>query len=135
MQLVVVKTKNEARAEFSKNLNIVLDRHKAPKRGRPEWLRQFLNEIVSRETCRKWLSGLDLPDEAHMSVLVDRIGTNAQFLRTGRWEPAPGSTDARFSELEKAWPYLDEAIKNAIAGLASTAKAPSAPTIPRKRRA
>lgn len=122
MQLMVVTTKIEARTEFSKNLNRELDRLQAPKRGRPEWLRKQIGEIVSRETCRKWLSAKDMPDEAHMSVLVDRLRLNYQLLRTGRWEPSPGSKDVRFAELEKAWPHLEEGIREAILSVARAGK-------------
>jgi hypothetical protein len=135
MQLVVVKTKIEARAEFSRNLNKELDRLNAPRRGRPEWLRQEIGEIVSRETCRKWLQGKDMPDEAHSSVLIDRLGLNYQFLRTGRWEPSPGAKDVRFSELEKAWPTLDEGIREAILSVARAGRPAAAekPSVPKRR--
>lgn len=135
MQLVVVKTKIEARAEFSRNLNRELDRLNAPKRGRPEWLRQQIGEIVSRETCRKWLQAKDMPDEAHSSVLIDRLGLNYQFLRTGRWEPSPGAKDLRFTELEKAWPTLDEGIREAILSVARAGRPATAekPALPKRR--
>jgi hypothetical protein len=135
MQLVVVKTKIEAREEFSRNLNRELERFQAPKRGRPEWLRKQIGEIVSRETCRKWLQGKDMPDEAHMSVLIDRLGLNYQFLRTGRWEPSPGAKDLRFSELEKAWPHLDEGIREAIMSVARAGRPATAqPHVAQRRR-
>lgn len=135
MQLVVVKTKIEAREEFSRNLNRELDRLQAPKRGRPDWLRKQIGEIVSRETCRKWLQGKDMPDEANSSVLIDRLGLNYQFLRTGRWEPSPGAKDLRFSELEKAWPHLDEGIREAILSVARAGKpVPAEKPIIAKRR-
>jgi hypothetical protein len=125
---VVVKTKEQAREEFSRNLNKALDQVEAPKRGRPEWLRKEVSGIVSRETCRKWLSGLDIPDEGHMSVLADRFSLNIQHLRTGKWEPSPGSRDARFAELERAWPNLDDTIRDAIIGVVRAVK----PTTPAK---
>jgi hypothetical protein len=135
MQLVVVKTKIEAREEFSRNLNKELDRLQAPKRGRPIWLRKQIGEIVSRETCRKWLQAKDMPDEAHMSVLIDRLGLNHQFLRTGRWESSPGAKDMRFAEIEKAWPHLDEGIREAILSVARAGKPATAenPTAHRRR--
>jgi hypothetical protein len=135
MQLVVVKTKNEAREEFSRNLNRELDRLEAPKRGRPEWLRKRIGEIVSRETCRKWLQAKDLPDQANMSILIDRLSLNQQLLRTGRWEPSPSAKDTRFTELEKAWPHLDEGIREAILSVARAGRpAPAEKPVSQKRR-
>lgn len=135
MQLMVVRTKDEAREEFAKNLNRELDRLEAPRRGRAGWLRKQLGEIVSRESCRKWLAGEDLPDQANFSVLVDRLSLNAQMLRTGRWEPGPSAKDQRFAELEKAWPELDDNARNAILAVLRAMK-PSAQiaTMPRRRR-
>jgi hypothetical protein len=137
MQLVVVKTKIEAREEFAKNLNAELDRLQAPKRGRPDWLRKQIGEIVSRETCRKWLGGLDLPDQANMSILIDTLGLNQQLLRTGRWEPAPGSKDQQFAELERMWPHLDTGLREAVMAVVRTVKAPAQekPQPRRRRRA
>jgi hypothetical protein len=135
MQLMVVKTKEQAREEFSRNLNKALDQIEAPKRGRAGWLRKQIGEIVSRESCRKWLNGLEIPDEAHMSVLIDRFSLNMQHLRTGRWEPSPGSRDERFGELERAWPELDDNIRNAIMGVLRAVKPATAPkAVPLKRR-
>lgn len=134
MQLVIVKTKDEARAEFSRNLNKELERYGAPKRGRAEWLRKELGGVVSREAARKWLKAKDLPDEAHMSILIDRFGLNVQHLRTGRWEPSPGSKDVRFVELERAWPNLDENSRNAIMGVLHAVKPPEAEKTARPKR-
>lgn len=117
MQLMVVRTKEEARAEFARNLNRELERLEAPRRGRAGWLRERLGKVVSRESCRKWLAGEDLPDQGNMSILIDTLGLNQQLLRTGRWEPAPSSKDERFLELEKAWPELDNEARNAIVGV------------------
>lgn len=114
MQLMVVRTKEEARAEFARNLNRELDRLSAPRRGRPGWLREKLSNAVSRESCRKWLAGEDLPDQGNMSILIDTLDLNQQLLRTGSWEPAPSSKDQRFMELEKAWPHLEDPAREAI---------------------
>lgn len=133
---MVVLSKDEARAEFARNLNRELDRLSAPRRGRPGWLRAELGNLVSRESCRKWLAGEDMPDQANMSVLVDKLGLNQQFLRTGKWEAAPGSRDARFAELEQAWPLLDDGAREAIMGVLRAVKpVPAAPAAPRRRRA
>lgn len=134
MQLMVVRTKEEARLEFAKNLNRELDRLEAPRRGRPVWLRDKLNKAVSRESCRKWLAGKDFPDEANMSILIDTLGLNHQLLRTGRWEPAPSSKDERFVELEKAWPTLDDNARNAILGVLRAMQPQAATSTPSKRR-
>lgn len=114
MQLMVVRTKEEARQEFARNLNSELDRLKAPRRARPAWLREQIGNIVSRESCRKWLAGEDIPDQANMSILIDTLHLNQQLLRTGRWEPAPSSKDQRFVEIEKAWPDLADHERDAI---------------------
>ena len=135
MQVMVVRTKNEAREEFARNLNRELDRLGAPRRGRPGWLRERINGVVSRESCRKWLAGEDLPDQANMSILIDALGLNQQLLRTGQWEPAPSSRDERFVELEKAWPDLDDEARDAIIGVLRAMKPapPSAASARRKR--
>ena len=114
MQLMVVRTKDEARREFAKNLNEALDKESAPRRGRPGWLRSRLGNIVSRETCRKWLAADDMPDQAHLSVLVDTLGLNAQQLRTGEWDPPPGAKDERLVLLTKSWPGLADETRRAI---------------------
>lgn len=117
LQLMVVRSKEEAREEFSRNLNRELDRLQAPRRGRPDWLRKQLGNAVSRESCRKWLAGKDLPDQTNLSILIDRLQLNEQYLRTGAWGPAPGSKDQRFVELEKAWPGLNDEARDAIIGI------------------
>lgn len=132
MQLMVVRTKKQAREEFASNLNRELDRLNAPRRGRPGWLRERLNNIVSRESCRKWLAGDDIPDQANMSILIDTLQLNQQLLRTGHWEPAPSSKDQRFVELEKVWPDLDEHEREAIMSVLRAIRPPIT-TIRRRR--
>jgi hypothetical protein len=126
LQLMVVRTKDEAKAEFAKNLNHELDRLQVPRRGRPLWLRDKLGKIVSRESCRKWLAGLDLPDQTNMSILIDRLELNEQLLRTGTWGPAPGAKDEQFVELQKAWPTLNDDARNAVIGMIRALQPPTA---------
>jgi hypothetical protein len=115
---MVVRTKDQAKAEFAKNLNAALSAQGAPDRGRPEWLRRRLAPglEVSRETCRKWLAGIDIPDQAHMSVLIDRFRLNEQQLRTGSWSPPPGH-DKDLDRLNALWAHLPPMIKAAIMGM------------------
>lgn len=139
MQLMVATTKKQAREEFSKNLNRELDRLKAPQRGRPKWLQKELKNIVTYESCRKWLKGLDIPDQGNLSVLVDTLGLNQQYLRTGTWESAPGASDNRFSELQKIWPDLDEKYQDHLVETARMGRKASSPperaAPPRRQRA
>jgi len=122
MQLMVVRTKEEAREEFSRNLNSALDKLGAPKRGRPDWLRTKIGNLVSRESCRKWLFGLDIPDQANLSVLVSTLDLNAQQLLTGEWEMPPGSQDSRLTALTKIWPELEDKTREAIMSVLSLDK-------------
>lgn len=124
MQLMVVRTKDEARQEFARNLNAQLNAQEAPKRGRPEWLRGKIGRIVSRESCRKWLAGEDMPDQTNMSILIESLGLNEQQLRIGRWSPPPpGSQDERLAKLTKSWPSLPDKVQNAIMAVLETASA------------
>lgn len=134
MQFMVVRTKEAARLEFAKNLNAALDRMDAPKRGRPGWLSKELSGLVSRESCRKWLAGDDMPDQANLSVLLDHFKLNEQQLRTGSWGPSPDSADPRFAELQSAWPHLSDAERDVIMGVIRLARPTQSTSQPRRRR-
>lgn len=124
--MVASPAKDEARELFSKNLNAELSAQEAPDRGRPDWLRRKLLSDgrlkVSRETCRKWLAGLDIPDQAHMSILISVFRLNLQKLRTGTWEPPPGAHDENFVRLVKAWPDLDDRSRALVMGIIDLAR-------------
>jgi len=133
MQSMVVRTKDAAKEEFSRNLNRAVEALGAPVRGRPDWLRAKLNKVVSRESCRKWLSGKDMPDQTNMTILVDTLSLSEHQLRTGKIEPARGQ-DPRLAELQGAWPTLTEAVRNAIMATYAAVKPAQSPTAPAKRR-
>jgi hypothetical protein len=114
MQLMVVRNKIEARKEFAKNLNVELDLQKVPRRGRAGWLQAKIGKIVSRESCRKWLAGEDMPDQGNLSVLITALGINEQKLRVGQWSPPPGAHDERLSLITKKWPHLPSKAQDAI---------------------
>lgn len=136
IQPMVVRNKEEAREEFAKNLNIALDNQKAPKRGRADWLRTKIGKIVSRESCRKWLAGEDMPDQGNLSVILEVLGLNEQQLRTGKWSAPPGNQDERLTRITKSWPSLPENLQNAIMAIVDgTTTAQESDRTPKARRA
>ena len=136
MQLMVVRTKEEAREIFSRELNAELDQRSVPRRGRAEWLRKQLRKpdgsyLVSRESCRKWLSSEDMPDQANMSVLVGTLRLDEHKLRTGQWSRPP-AMDERLETLNERWTYLPQETQEAIMAVLRAAPQPQ-PKAQRRR--
>lgn len=80
LQPMVVRTKSDAKKGFGKALNEFLDGvSECPNgRGRTTWLRARLNkharsEVVTYEAVRKWLKGLEIPDQSNLVILMDAI--------------------------------------------------------------
>jgi hypothetical protein len=90
VQLMVVKTKTQAKEEFGRRLNDWIEKtHKVPKRGRVKWLYDRLKEhaghkeVVVYEAVRKWLAGMDIPEEANKPILCAAIGASYNELFGG----------------------------------------------------
>lgn len=94
---MVEAAKYTAREEFAEWLRGQCQRLGAPARGRPKWLQKRLKDDVglnvSYETCRKWLSGLDMPDRANESLLFKALGVQYQA----------EESDEEFEALRKIW--------------------------------
>lgn len=80
---MAVRSKIDAKEAFSAALHGFLETiDECPKeRGRPMWLWKRIKShargrLVSYESVRKWLAGKDIPDQAHLSVLLDAIGAS-----------------------------------------------------------
>jgi hypothetical protein len=75
-------TKDEARARFSKRLNLALEKIlDAPQRGRPAWTARRYG--VSIPAAQKWLSGESIPDQAHLSIICTDLKVRYDWLFTG----------------------------------------------------
>lgn len=100
LQPVVVITKEQAKAAFSRRLNQVLDEDaNVPKeRGRRSWVAKRFS--VSIETARKWLTGLDLPDEGNFARIVADLHVSAEWLRSGQGDRRPQESDPVMDELQ-----------------------------------
>ena len=90
MQPMVAIAKDREKEAFADRLNKAYDRMSgAPGRGRrASWLSRELSRkhgshVVSVETCRKWLSGLAMPDQAHMGMLAKHADVDVNWLHTG----------------------------------------------------
>lgn len=105
MQRMVVRTKSDARAAFSAALNGFLEALGVPSRGRPRWLYDRLKaharrEVVTYESCRKWLKGLDIPDQANLTILCDAIGATRDDLFPTKTAASRGLLEALIRDLE-----------------------------------
>lgn len=109
LQPVVALTKQEVRAAFSRRLNRVLDETPSvPKtRGRRTWVAKRYG--VSIETARKWLTGVDVPDEGNGARIATDLQISLDWLRAGIGSPrAAAETDRILDELVAVWASLGE---------------------------
>lgn len=105
MQRMVVRTKKDAREAFGVALNKFLDARKILVRGRASWLYDRLKsharrEVVSYESCRKWIKGLDIPDQANLTILCEAIGASRDDLFPGADRVTNESLEALVRDLE-----------------------------------
>lgn len=110
LQPVVASHKEAARLAFGRLLNQELDRIDAPKdRGRVSWIYKTLKDkgrpLVSREQVRKWIRGIDIPDQANLRIVCDRLKLDWTRLQTGAIVAGPSPL---FLELKAVWDDLDE---------------------------
>lgn len=105
MQRMVVRTKKDAKEAFANALNKFLERREVPVRGRASWLYDRLKaharqEVVSYESCRKWIKGLDIPDQGNLTILCEAIGATRDDLFPTKGTPTSGSLEALIKDLE-----------------------------------
>lgn len=109
LQLVVAKDKEAARKSFALLLNAELDRVQVPG-GRArisavyKGLHKDRKKLVSREQVRKWLRGIDIPDQANLRMACERLNLDWTRLQTGA---AKGAASGLFLELQAAWNALE----------------------------
>lgn len=87
---------------FARRLHQALD-HVGFDRGRSRTGKLANHYDVSRETARKWLSGLAMPEFDRMIALADHANVYLEWLATGRGEMTGSNLRVR----ETALPYLD----------------------------
>lgn len=112
LQPVVASTdtvKQLARRAFANRLNLELDRIGVPDgRQRIGWLHRTLKNkgkpLVSREQVRKWVRGVDIPDQANLAIIVEQLKLDWGRLQTG---DQPDPADELRLELQAAWEALD----------------------------
>jgi len=117
MQLMVASAKTAARAEFGKLLNVALDRiEECPKaRGRTQWLFRALKEnhvrLVSAEQCRKYIKGVDIPDQAHLRIIAKRLHIPLSALQPAVESASDhrelGESNRRIGPRLSRWPFDD----------------------------
>lgn len=87
---------------FARRLHQALD-YVGFDRGRSRTGKLANHYEVSRETARKWLSGLALPELDRMIALAEHTGVYFEWLATGRGQITGDDIRVR----ETAPPYLD----------------------------
>ncbi len=111
MQLMVAPEKTTARLEFGALLNAALDHIDTcpPKRGRVRWLFKALKKnqvpLVSYEQCRKYLRGKDIPDQANLRIIAERLKIGVSVLQPK--EAANDPSDYELDELLRLWKDAD----------------------------
>lgn len=78
MQPMVATGKERAREEFARLFNEELTRIGAPaERGRIAWVYKKLKEkgkkLVTEQQVRKYVRGIDIPDQAHLRLICERL--------------------------------------------------------------
>ena len=133
---VVQADKKRQREVFGQLLNAALERRGVPERGRTTWLFEKLKKrgarLVSREACRKWIRGLDFPDQANLRELCERAEIAMSELDFARSAARPvgksgARTDRELNELIALWSALQPAQRESIIGVARQFADRSAP--------
>lgn len=108
LQPVVATEKEAERLAFAKLLNSELTRIGAPAgRGRVAWVYRELRKrgraMVSQEQVRKWMRGIDIPDQANLRMMCERLGLNWTALHPGAIGQPPSPL---YLELREAFDEL-----------------------------
>lgn len=122
---MVAAVKDVARKAFAELLNAELDRVGVPKdRARIGWVHKNVKykgaPLVSREQVRKWIRGIDIPDQTNLRIVCEQLKLDWARLQTGG-PPAPVSPT--FLELQQTWETLDDAKQDALLEYARFIKA------------
>lgn len=105
---MVAGEKDAARKAFAKLLNAELERvGLGPGHGQVRDVHTALKrkgvELVSYEQVRKWIAGKDIPDQANLRLVVERLKLDWKRLQTGS---EGHHTTPLFFELQVAWEAL-----------------------------
>ena len=104
---MVVKSKADAKREFAKRLNDVLDElTDAPTPGRPAWIVDRYDKEISGEAARKWIKGRSLPDMAHLAMISADLKVGVEWLLTGLGDKYLCEPDDDFEALKRLWQEL-----------------------------
>lgn len=132
----VIRTKDDVRKEFGARLTEHLERNGIPRRRQISYLYERLSVKgvpgVSKETCRKWTRGLELPDEANLDLLASRIGADPYVLRHGE-HPIPSSHDDETHELFDLWKKIPDEQRSHVIQIMRNAAIASSTTTTGKR--
>lgn len=115
---MVADPKDVARKAFGVRFNAELDRIGIPA-GRPRVsavfraLKKDQKPLVSREQVRKWVRGVDIPDQANLELVVERLRIDWTRLQAGA---AKRPTSPLLPRLMAAWNALqsDDARQQAV---------------------
>lgn len=128
-------TRHEAKEQFSRRFNIVLDdNNECPRgRGRRSWVSKEFS--VSVETARKWLTGLAIPDQTNMGIIAARLQISPAKLHAGVVEAQEKQVrigaDRFASKLAVMWDQLTDEVKGQIVAFALI----NASTLPASKKA
>lgn len=120
IQPMVVNDKAEQRNQFSERLRrLLVEHHSAPEgRGLIQWFYDDMKrrnkgaEVVSYESCRKWLTGKDVPAEVNLGIVCTTYGFNSNYLRTGVGSEMSSSdegfNDSPIAQITRDWHLLTD---------------------------
>jgi transcriptional regulator with XRE-family HTH domain len=110
---------DDAKARFSKALNFAL----LHKFGRVPTANSLANQFnyraigmtgVTRETARKWLCGLAIPEVAKLIVLVDWLGLDANEFMSKRTASVRTDADVVADTISELLKHMDEKNRNVV---------------------
>ena len=109
LQPVVATTKEAAKHAFAELLNAELTRVGIPDgRARIGAIHKALRvrgkSLVSREQVRKWVRGIDIPDQANLRAVCTLLKLDWARLQTG----TPTLASPQFLELQALWDVMDD---------------------------
>lgn len=138
LQPMVVKSKAEAKKEFSSRLAAeIKKRFDVPERGLVTWLFDRLSNHVkpkpapvSYETCRKWLKAKEIPIPANLMLLCDATGIQVTDLMDDELRAYIDSqVDPEVSLLMKTFKKLNNAGRKYVLDAAEMATKAESPPV------
>lgn len=120
---MVAPEKIKERQEFGRLFNLELDRIGAPAgRGRIQWVYREIQEnrkaLVSTQQVRKWVRGIDIPDQANLRIICKRLSLNFAALQPNVEVLNLTLSDPQILRIIEAWPKLEEGPREEIANFA-----------------